>query len=328
MDYKRQLDSVVRSGPSYLKAPVGLRHHAGERSTPFEDRVWSEFVKTLTQADFIQYPDDRYLVQSLAEMHNVDASNIMMFAGADAALDCIVNCFAEDNTEIIMPEYRFPMYDVYAAKVGAKIVNMRYDGFTLTPTVDCVVTNPRLVLLANPNSPVGDSPSAELFARLETYNVPIIVDSVYSDFGSTQLDVLQCINKDYVFVHSFSKSFGGCGARIGYVIANPAILSILNKARSMVSVTGSSIKFATWALANIRLRDEYVAQTVSIRNKVHLIIPWNIGGNWVHIPTKCSVELDRLGVTYKNNCYLPSITTTPLIRVSASYEVLPIVGLR
>jgi len=289
--------------------------------------VWSEFVKTLTQADFIQYPDDRCLVQRLATMHQVDVGNIMLFAGADAALDCIVNCFVEDGTQIIMPEYRFPMYDVYAAKVGAKIVNMRYDGFTLTPPLAQAVTNPRLVLLANPNSPVGDSPSLELFARLEAYNVPIVVDSVYSDFGSTSLDVLQCISKNYVFVHSFSKSFGGCGARIGYVIANTNIISILNKARSMVSVTGPSIKFATWALANIYLRDEYVEQTVSIRNKVHSIIPWNIGGNWVHIPMKCGHELDRLGVTYKNNCYLPSVTNTPLIRMSASYEVLPIFGL-
>lgn len=323
MEYNSHLDGVFRSPPSAIPANVGTNLHAGERTELFLISAWQEFLGTLTQADFIRYPNDIELRQQLAEHHSVPTENILLFAGADEALDCIVRCFAAPTTQIIVPQYHFPMYDVYAARAGATLVKLQYDKLTLTSATGSLVTSPRLVIVANPNSPVGDSPSLELFADLEKLNVPIVVDSVYCDFGSTQLDVAKTLEKNYIFVRSFSKSFGGAGARIGYVIANSKIISILDKVRPMVSVTGASIKFAQWALSNVRLRDQYVNEVVNVRKEVNAMFPWNIGGNWVHIPPTYARKLDELKVKYKSNCYLPVIDI-PLIRISASPIILSI----
>ena len=328
MEFNTHLSSVVRTaGPARVSTLIGRRLHAGERHSLFRADIWQQFLSTLQQEDFIQYPNDAELVSQLAEHHNVNNKNIILFAGADAALDCIVRCFACNSAQVIVPEYHFPMYDVYAARVDAQLCLLKYEQSTLTTNPDVHINNARLAIIANPNSPVGDNPSKELFAFLESLSIPIVVDSVYCDFGSTQLDVKECLLKNYIFVHSFSKSFGGCGARIGYAIANDQIISLLNAVRPMNAITGPSIKFAQWAIKNLSMRDEYVAEIISIRNKIQQIYPWNIGGNWVHLPSTIKPKLNKLQLTYKDNCYLPGVIDEPFVRITVSPLLLALLEL-
>jgi len=328
MMYRKILDGITRvnSVDAANGYPIGKRLHACERAEPFDDRRWHEFLETLTQDDFINYPNDLELRKTIAKMHKVPLENIMLFAGADGALSCIFQCFTEQKTQIIMPEFHFPMYDIYAKQNACSVVLLKYDGLTLTSTTNTIADCPRLVIIANPNSPIGDSPSVDLFADLEKYNVPIVVDSVYSDFGSTQLDIYDKLSKNYIFVHSLSKSFGGAGARVGYVIANAHIISILNKMRPIFPITGASIKFAVWALSNIGSRDKYVATIIRNREKIAKFYPWNIGGNWVHVPQAKFLKMfASTGAVFKTDVKLPNISQTALIRITPTDAILSIV---
>jgi histidinol-phosphate/aromatic aminotransferase/cobyric acid decarboxylase-like protein len=321
MKYNKHLDKVVRTNTvnTIGHAPIGQRLHACERAAPFGEIVWHKFMCTLTQEDFINYPDDSVLKQTIAVMHNVTPENIMLFSGADGAISCAFQCFTKHNTQVIMPEYHFPMYDVYSAQNVCESVSLKYDGLQLTPDTNVLVTKPSLVVIANPNSPVGDSPSLDLFTALERYEVPIVVDSVYSDFGCTPFNVYDKLHKNYIFVYSLSKSFGGAGARVGYAIAKPEIIRVMAKLRPMFPITGPSLRFAQWVLKETELRDHYVENTVIYRKEIARYYPWNIGGNWVHVPQDDYLDLFRdAGLTFKRDVLVPPISSKSLIRISAT----------
>lgn len=305
------------------KRPIGHRLHACERTEMFGGLIWDQFKHTLSQDDFINYPDDQELKQKLADYHGVSVDNILLFSGADGALSCAFQCFTGPHSRVLMPEFHFPMYDVYVAQKGCEPNFLLYDKMRLTGSTLVEAIKIDLIVIANPNSPMGDSPDHDLLEELESYGAPIVVDSVYSDFGCTKVNVIEKLAKRYIFVHSFSKSFGGAGARVGYAIASASIIEIMSKMRPMFSTTGPSIKFALWCLENVDLMQTYVRHIVDIRDMVNTKYPYNIGGNWLHLPyDKFADKLTAAGFTFKDNCYLPSVTSERLIRVSAASTLL------
>lgn len=325
------LDSVVRTNTVTGKIPAGIgkRLHAGERVAEFTTDEWYSFLATLTQEDIINYPDDSQLKATLAKYHHVEAENIMLFSGADGVMSCAVSCFGIPGSQILTPELHFPMYDVYAQQQGCKLNLLKYNGLDLTAQTTEVTNDVSMILVANPNSPVGDSMSLGMYHWFESFKVPIVVDSVYGLFGRTYLDINEKIEKNYIFTFSFSKGFGGAGLRIGYAVANKEIIQILNKMRPMFAVTGVSLKFAQWSLGHLSLHLEYVAQVVAARKVVQKVYPWNIGGNWVHVPQEKYFDaFTNAGLTFKVDCRLPNVTEEALIRISASPEVVLAMGLK
>lgn len=321
LNYINRTNTVVPG----IGKPMGKRLHACERTEYFPEESWNNFLSTLTQEDFINYPNEFELRSQLAYYHGVEPENIMLFSGGDGALNAAISAFTVPKSTILVPEFYFPMYDVYAAQNECELAFLTYNGLKLTSKPKDHVYRLGVIVVGNPNSPVGDSPSEELFYELEKYHVPIIVDSVYADFGCTKLNVLSKLEQNYIFVHSFSKSFGGAGARIGYAIASEKILGYMAKLRPMFSATGPSIKFAIWAL-NCSADKTYIKDIIAVREEIQKIYPWNIGGNWVHLPyNKFNDKFVEAGFSFKDNCRLPSVTDLRLIRISTTRNLLPLI---
>lgn len=320
MKYNPLLDWVYRSAsvPQENKT-IGQRLHGGEWTSPLPEEYWNGFLSSLTQTDILFYPDDSPAKELLASKHGVSSKNILMFAGSDMALRCIFEAFLTSSANVLMPEYHFPMYDVYASIMGAGTHFMRYSNLTMLPPVACPDIN--LIVVGNPNSPVGDSVSLEFYETvLEPYNVPIVVDSAYADFGCTDIPIDK-INSKYIFVHSLSKSAAAAGLRCGYAIACDEIIGLLNKVRPMMSVTGITIKYVEWALDHHDILDEYVKNVIDSREKVCERFYYNIGGNWVHLPMHYADEFTKAGFTFKSDVYLPC-EEDPLLRISATQDIL------
>ena len=325
MKTKSYLDKIIRTTtlPSTNKT-VGKRLHAGERTQRFSETHWKSFTDSLTQDDVLFYPDDMPLRRMIADYHSIPKENIMTFAGADAALKCTFDTFTDVGSTVLTPDYHFPMYDVYAAQNAANLAFLEYNGLELSRNVVGEVKDLRFILVGNPNSPVGDRLSENYFRFLEEYNLPIVVDSVYEGYGSTRLNVEEKIKKNYIFIHSFSKCWGGPGARIGYVIASQDMIAQLNKMRPMVGISGLSMKFAKWALANEAMNKKYVAQMIEIRERIRFQYPWNTGGNWVHLPAALAPILREAGFTFKEGCKLPGIDES-FIRITVSEDLLNLI---
>jgi len=94
------------------------------------------------------------------------------------------------------------------------------------------------VFVANPNNPTGTRlPNKELlrFAREVPPNVLVVIDEAYIEFLDSPPDFISVIRSgaqaNVLVMRTFSKIFGLAGLRIGYGVAHPDLVALLEKTR-------------------------------------------------------------------------------------------------
>lgn len=282
------------------KHTTGHRAHAGERQIPFPSSKFSDLINNLTQEDFIQYPDVAPLKKRLAAKHGVSESNIMLSSGSDNILSAIFHTYLGVGDTVVLPELRFPMYDVYAAQCGANVYEMPYLGEVLDTRIPDI--DPKLVVLANPNSPVGDIP------EIPQTICPLVVDEAYVNFGSSSVGLVP----NTLVVKSFSKDYGLAGIRVGYVIAEDKLIEQVSSYRHMFEVTGVSVKAALWALDNESLMHEYTSVVMKEKETLRSMGYKVTVGNWVHFEEDLYDSFSSKGIHVKK----ASLFGKPVIRVT------------
>jgi len=99
-----------------------------------------------------------------------------------------------------------------------------------------VTPRTKLVLLATPNNPTGTALRvAELEALLEPISTDtiVVIDEAYREFlapsfGDPVLDLLPR-HPNVVITRTFSKAHGLAGLRLGYAVADPDVISSIDK---------------------------------------------------------------------------------------------------
>ena len=88
---------------------------------------------------------------------------------------------------------------------------------------------PTLTFITTPNNPTGGSITIEEIERLAKA-VPglLVVDEAYAEF-SDEVSAVTLIEKypQIVVIRTMSKAFAFAGARVGYLVANPSVISAL-----------------------------------------------------------------------------------------------------
>lgn len=91
------------------------------------------------------------------------------------------------------------------------------------------VAQPALTFITTPNNPTGESITIEEIEKLAK-SVPglLVVDEAYAEF-SDEVSAVTLIEKypQIVVIRTMSKAFAFAGARVGYLVANPSVISAL-----------------------------------------------------------------------------------------------------
>ena len=91
------------------------------------------------------------------------------------------------------------------------------------------VAQPSLTFITTPNNPTGESITIEEVEKLAK-SVPglLVVDEAYAEF-SDEVSAVTLIEKypQIVVIRTMSKAFAFAGARVGYLVANPSVISAL-----------------------------------------------------------------------------------------------------
>ena len=121
------------------------------------------------------------------------------------------------------------------------------------------------MVVTSPNNPTGDLFPREGVRRLcEACPGIVLVDEAYIEFadpGSTVEDMLGEY-QNLAVLHTFSKAFALAGARVGYVLASPAVVAALAAVRQPYSV---SVLDQAAALAAVTHRDAFQPAIQAIR---------------------------------------------------------------
>jgi histidinol-phosphate aminotransferase len=141
-------------------------------------------------------------------------------------------------------------------------------GHDLDAIAATVTSATRLVYLANPNNPTGTWYDADDFAAFMAKvpaNVVVVVDEAYAEFVDApewaSALTLQAQYPNLLVTRTFSKAFALAGLRIGYAVAHPGLIAVMERVRESFNVNSAGLAAAEAALGD----DEHL-QWVIARN--------------------------------------------------------------
>src|SRR5690606_18719215 len=113
-----------------------------------------------------------------------------------------------------------------------------------------------LVYLCNPNNPTGttlDPVQLKAFCQRVSSKIPVFIDEAYIDYleNPEEASMISLVKDGYnvMVTRTFSKLYGFAGLRVGYMVAPPEILKLLNPysigARS-ISATSANAALAAY----------------------------------------------------------------------------------
>lgn len=246
------------------------------------------------------YPDagTRALNEAIARVHGVDPAWVMCGTGSESLIEVLCRAYAGPGLEVLMPQFSFPMFGIYANAVGATVVTSPSPGFTadVDALVAKVTDRTGLVFLANPNNPTGTWVEKAAVARL-VEKMPehalLVLDSAYAEYlvDEPRYDAgLHFVSERpgrVVVLRTFSKLYALAGLRVGWLHGDPRTIDFLLRARFIFPVTSPSQAAAIAALDDVEHVRASVAHnakwlpwlTAELRAQGHEVLP--SGGNFV-----------------------------------------------
>ena len=249
------------------KVDERLRLHRAERLYPFSDEFYNNFTKSIKQEDIRYYPDVHQLKDRLAKRFALKNRNILMNNGSSENIRIFYEAFAVKNKEVIITNPSYPMHRIYAQLQDSVIKKINYDKEKIIDPqniIDAINDNTCCIVLANPNSPVGDiillSKIEEIISRANEKDIPVLIDEAYIEYAN-QKSCVYLIKKykNLVVSRTFSKALGCAGLRIGYLLGCDEIMDIINKFIPTYEISSIASKFGSYLLDNYKEVEDYIS---------------------------------------------------------------------
>ena len=254
------------------------------------------------------YPDYGELKTELAEYVGVRPDQLCLTPGSDAAIESIARELVGKDGEALLPVPTFYGYESILDRASSNTLPIPYtekDGeffFPKEQLLEAVKSETvKALFLCNPNNPLGHLASLEdieeVVSALPT-STYLISDEAYFEYsGFTLLHHLHEM-PNLIIMRTFSKGFGIPGARIGYCIAEPKIISHLEKLLLTWPIAHTSYFAARTLLkheSHIKERRDVVIQArkdfVTALKEIENIQVYPSDTNFVLIRTSQATEL-------------------------------------
>ncbi|WP_190240901.1 histidinol-phosphate transaminase [Nostoc sp. 'Peltigera membranacea cyanobiont' 210A] len=222
----------------------------------------------------------QYVNQSAALSSSLfTAANISVGNGSDELIRSllIATCLGGEGS-ILVSNPTFSMYGILAQTLGIPVVavgrnetNFEIDISAAQSAIEQTQNPPiRVVFVVHPNSPTANSlTAAELtWLRSLPQHILVVIDEAYFEFSQTTLVGELAQHPNWVILRTFSKAFRLASLRIGYCIAHPEAIAILEKVRLPYNLPSFSLAAALVGLQNRTLLLKSIPQTLSERAKL------------------------------------------------------------
>lgn len=218
------------------------------------------------------YPDGGgyYLRGALAAKLGLARENIILGSGSNEVLEFLAHAFLHRDDEIITSQHAFIAYKLIAAVFGARTIevlspDLRHD---LDGMIAAITPGTRLIFIANPNNPTGTLLSQgeiDRFMAALPERIVVAFDEAYFEYIENPPNTLQFLRdrRNVLVLRTFSKIQGLASLRIGYGLAHPELIAILQKTRQPFNVNGLAQTAAVAALED----DEHQVKTKRVTDE-------------------------------------------------------------
>ena len=186
------------------------------------------------------YPDVSFheIKSLIGERFGLGPEWVAISHGAEGMLQTLGKVFLEPGDETILSRATYGLYREISLVMGAtlKEIMLKDDlSVNLREMERAITGRTKLLWLNNPNNPTGmllPKKSVENLAKRLPRGVWLVLDEAYAEFASPEElpSVAKLLEAEcgLIVVRTFSKAWGLAGARIGYALARPEMVRIID----------------------------------------------------------------------------------------------------
>jgi histidinol-phosphate aminotransferase len=196
--------------------------------------------RELAAVDLARYPDGAAARAAVAVRHSRAEQDVLVTAGAAEAFVLVARAFAPRRAVVVHPQFTEPEIALRAAGHEVERVVLEWP-FTLDPVA--VPDDADLVVIGNPTNPTSVLHPAEIVRRLVRPGRVLVVDEAFADCVPGESESLAGVRDlpGVVVVRSLTKTWGLAGLRVGYVLAEPALIRALAAAQPRWAVSSPAL---------------------------------------------------------------------------------------
>lgn len=254
----RIFDQNERKG--YLR--LDLNENPGGLPQEFIDSVLSD----ITPEFVAQYPETLHFTQVLADYLETDISHLCLVNGSSEGIRYIIQAFTSFNGRIVGVVPSYFMFQIYSEMYGRNFVKVPYNedlSMDIQNIIDQLTEETQLLVLLNPNNPMGNVYSDEEFETImkvcRQKQITVLIDEAYHYFYPKTF-IKYALNERHVLVtRTFSKLFSLAGCRLGYVVGHPEDVKMVQKFCTPHNTNAFAMKFAEAVLKTPGVLDTLIA---------------------------------------------------------------------
>lgn len=338
-----ELMNLVRSELRQPFAPVWVARDTAAIYLDANESPWDNQLN--------RYPTQpKVLLQSLAKLYDVDPSQVLLTRGSDEGIDLVTRLFCEASKDsVIICPPTFSMYAFWANIQGARSVEVPLNteqGFSLNRNklLEAVTPKTKLIFLCSPNNPTGNLiPIDQIISICEAVSqtAMVVVDEAYIEFANSQsMTAYLSRYKNLIILRTLSKAYGLAGLRCGVVLADAALIallqaimppypySVLMMDSALRAMDESNLEQVNAQIAILIEQKKYLAQELK---KLPLVIKqWPSCANFLLIQvqdaTKVVAKCAKKGVQLRNisSRYLPNAVRISIGKPAENQQLIQI----
>jgi histidinol-phosphate aminotransferase len=224
--------------------------NTNELPYPPSPRVAAAVMTALYSLPKYPSPNSAELRAALADLHGVEPAQVFVGNGSDEVLSLLVRAFGGPTRKVGQTWPSYSLYPVLAAIQDAPVESHPLGPAGRLPVESIVASTAPIFFLTTPNAPFGYGFEVEaLRAAIGGFRGIFVADEAYGDFGDVTAAEWLGEFPRLVVTRTFSKSYGLAGLRVGYALAAPGLVGLLDRLRDSYNVNRLS---QAGALAAVR----------------------------------------------------------------------------
>jgi len=327
---------------SFAGPPARIWLNANEAAEP-------NHVDPNGQARRYPAPQPERLRAAFADYLGAEADHVLLARGSDEAIDGLVRtlCPPGSDAGIVVCPPTFGMYAVSAVVHGVPVHEVpqvdtgrrfRHDLGAVADTVRR--TGARVVFLDSPGNPTGtvvDPAELETFLQDLSDEAVVVLDEAYGEFDDENASWVGAVSRHphLAVLRTMSKAHGLAGARVGALVADPALVDVVQRVQAPYPLPAPAVVVALLALAPEALRHTQARVEATVRRRARLAqvlatcdgvsAVYDSAANFVLVrATNADTLLDQLrtaAIAVRDMRHLPGLSDAVRVSVGTDDEV-------
>lgn len=220
-------------------------------------------------------PESFDLRRALADHHNTTMDHIVVGEGIDGLLGYLVRLMVDQGDAVVTSDGAYPTFNYHVAGFGGVLHKVPYRDDHEDPAAlfaKAAGIDAKLVYLANPDNPMGTwHRGAEIAKAMDKLpkGCLLVLDEAYVETApdGTALP-LPLDDPRVVRLRTFSKAYGMAGARVGYAMGAPDLITAFHKVRNHFGMNRSAQAGALAALKDPEWLTNVLTQIETARDRI------------------------------------------------------------